>query len=260
MREAQQKVAVITGSTKGIGKAVAQSLAEQGVNVVITSRHLDHAQELAEEINRSGHNVVGFAFDITQHEHLDALLAQTVEHFGGLDILVNNAVSQNCLIPSGEFDDAQIAQTITENITHSYLLCQKSFPYLRQTQGNILNIGSVVVNRHLLGVPLYTLVKGAIIQMTKVLAAEWAAQGVRVNAINPGFVRTSAFADMGMTEQEIDQCYAFYADYQPLAGVGKPQSIAEAATFLTSSAAAFVTGAVLDIDGAYSVKGYSLSA
>ena len=252
-------VALITGSSKGIGKAIAQELISKGIRVVVTSRDLQFAQDVAHKIDVTGNGAIGMAFDICDVSALEKVIAQTIEHFGRLDILVNNAVSQDCLIPSAEFEPSKIMATITENISHSYLLCLAAYPYLKRSKGNILNIGSVVTNRYLLGLPLYGLIKGSMIELTKVLAAEWAKDDIRVNAINPGFTRTSAFSDLGMDESTVNACYDFYAKYQPLSGVGDPASIANAAVFLTTSSASLVTGSVLDVDGGYSIKGYELA-
>ena len=255
-----KSVALVTGSSKGIGKAIAQELVSKGMRVVVTSRDLQFAQDVAKKIDSTGDSAIGLAFDICDVMSLREVVSQTIEHFGRLDVLVNNAVSQDCLIPSAEFDQVKIMTTITENISHSYLLCLEAYPYLKRSKGNILNIGSVVTNRYLLGLPLYGLIKGSMIELTKVLAAEWAKDDIRVNAINPGFTRTCAFSDLGMDEDTVNACYDFYAQYQPLSGVGDPASIANAAVFLTATSASFVTGSVLDVDGGYSIKGYELAS
>jgi len=252
------KVAIVTGSTKGIGFGIAQALSISGANIIITSRTKSHAEETAANINAYGGNAVGINFDITKQEDLDHLVTETIKEFGQLDILVNNAVSQNCLIPSADFSDDKSITTITENLTHTYLLSQKAYPHLKKQKGSILNISSVITQRYLMGLPLYGIIKGALTQMTKVLAAEWACEGVRVNAINPGFIRTSAFKDMGLSDDLIKKSYHFYSQYQQLGGIGEPSKIGSAAAFLTSSEASFITGSILDVDGGYSTRGQEL--
>ena len=258
-KQHDKPVALVTGSSKGIGKAIAQEMVLNGMRVVVTSRDLQLAQKVAKNIDPTGDSAIGMAFDICDVSALGKVISQTLEHFGQLDILVNNAVSQDCLIPSADFEPSRIIKTITDNISHNYLLCLEAYPYLKKSKGNVLNIGSVVTNRYLLGLPLYGLIKGSMIELTKVLAAEWAKDDIRVNAINPGFTRTSAFSDLGMDEDTVNACYDFYAKYQPLSGVGDPVSIANAAVFLTTSSASLVTGTVLDVDGGYSIKGYELA-
>lgn len=251
-------VALITGSTKGIGRAIAFALAAKGNSVVITSRQQSHAEDVAATLKAAGHSALGLGFDLQDSSQLETLIQATIDHFGRLDTLVNNAISQTCLFPSGDYDDSQVITTITTNLTHTYLLCQKAFPLLKVQRGNILNIGSAVTRRHLLGLPLYSLVKRGLLATTQVLAAEWATAGVRVNAINPGFVRTQAFSDMGMDAESVAASYDFYDQYQPLSGTGNVEDIAHAASFLTSEEAGFITGAIVDIDGGYSNKGLAL--
>lgn len=256
--EDARPVAIVTGSTKGIGKGIAVALAAQGVRVVITGRSAERAEAMAHSIRCSGGTAVGLPFDIEQIADTDNLLSAANQIFGRLDILINNAVSQSCLIPSAEFTDHQIMTTLSTNINHTFLLCCKALPLLKQRQGCIVNIGSVIVNRHLQGLPLYGIVKGAINHMTKVLSAEWAGVKVRVNGINPGFIRSQALADLGLGESFAEEAYQYYADYQPLAGVGEPGAVADAVVFLALERARFITGAILDVDGGYSTKALSL--
>jgi len=251
-------VALITGSTKGIGRAIAFALAAKGHRVVITSRQQSHAEEVAATLNSAGQNALGLGFDLEDVSQLDTLIRAAIAHYGRLDILVNNAISQRCLFPSSDYGDEQVSTTITGNLTHTYLLCQKAFPHLKAQRGNILNIGSAVTRRHLLGLPLYSLVKRGLLATTQILAAEWASAGVRVNAINPGFVRTQAFSDMGMDAESVAASYDFYDQYQPLGGTGDVKDIAQAASFLTSEDAGFITGAIIDADGGYSNQGLAL--
>lgn len=254
----KKRVAIITGATKGIGKGIAIEFSKQGIAVVITSRDILRAQELVEEIVSEGGDAFAIAFNIENASHLDALIEQTVAHYGRLDILVNNAISQRCLLPSVDFVDQDIIQLLTYNITHNYLLCRKAYPHLRANAGCILNIGSVVAEKHMLGLQLYSLVKGAINQMTQVLASEWAQDNVRVNALNPGFVRTEAFHDLGVDAETIEQAYRFYGDYQPLSGVGIPKDVANAALFLTGTGASSITGALLNVDGGFKSRALNL--
>lgn len=248
------KVAIVTGATKGIGRAIAEKLAACGYNLVVTSRSLDSATNTARKLGNADNTAIGVSFDIENYADLNQLFQQTLDNFGRLDCLINNAVSQACLIPSADFSDEQTLAALNHNIGHCYLLAQKAYPLLQQSKGSIVNIGSVAANKHLLGLPLYGLVKGALQQMTHVLAAEWAASHVRVNIINPGFVRSQAFADLGMDNETINSAYAFYSQYQPLHGIVKAEAVADSVAFLVSENASAITGCSLDVDNGYSVQ------
>ena len=257
-RKPEKKIAIVTGSTNGIGKSIAQELAVHGNTVVITSSSIERSRNVADEINTRGAQALGLQFNIEKAVDLKSLIKDTIDAFGRLDILVNNALSQSCVLPLDTLSDEQIEFAFTSNITNTFLLTHLAYPYLRKSRGNIINIGSVIVNRHLLGLPVYSIIKGAILQMTKALAAEWAADGIRVNAINPGFIRTSAFSNLGMPEDLIEKSYDFYKNYHPLGRIGKPKEIGKIAAYLVSDNADLITGAVVDIDGGYSIQGSPL--
>lgn len=253
-----KRVAIVTGSSKGIGRAIAESLASRGDAVVITSRTQSHAEEVASDFVNRGHTAIGLGYDLENKNDIDILIQSALDRYGRIDTLVNNAISHNCLVPINGGEDSSILDAINVNLGHTYLLCCRCYSHLADNRGSIVNIGSIVSRRHLIGLPLYGWIKGSLISMTKVLASEWSSLGVRVNAVNPGFVRTSAFADMGMPPDLIDRSYELYAQMQPLAGVGVPEDISHAVDYLTSAEARFTTGAVLDVDGGYSVKGAEL--
>lgn len=254
----EARVAVVTGSTKGIGRSIAEQLATQGIQTVITSRDKEVAREAAKKLRSLGVKSLGLQFDIEKAEQCRRLIDDTVEAFGRLDILINNALSQNCLLPLHTLEDDQIQFALNTNISNTLLLCRAAYSHLKHTRGAIINIGSVVANRHLLGLPIYSIVKGSILQLTKVLAAEWAVDGVRVNAINPGFIRTTAFSELGMPDDIVEKSYEFYRTYHPLERIGQPAEVGMLAAYLASDDAKLITGTVVDIDGGYSVRGLPL--
>ena len=258
MNKITNKIAIITGSTKGIGHGIAKKLAEQGSTVVITSRDIDQARKVAGEFNTTYGEALGLQFNIEESDNLHSLIENTLDVFGHLDILVNNALSQSCALPLEALSDEQIGFAFTSNITNTFLLNRLAYPYLKKTRGNIVNIGSVIANNHLLGLPLYGIVKSAILHMTKVLAAEWATDGIRVNAVNPGFIRTNAFSELGMPNDVIDKSYDFYKNYHPLGRIGKSTEIGEMVAYLASEKASLITGAIIDVDGGYSIQGLPL--
>lgn len=255
---AQQKTALITGGGKGIGRGIADALAAQGYAVVVTSRDEQYARRVAGEIEAQGGKALGLPFSLENEADLESLIQGTIEAFGRLDVLVNNALTSYAATPPALLTRQQIHSAFTANINHVFLLSNLAYPHLRQSRGNIINIASVIVHRHLLGLPIYAIAKGALIQMTKVLAAEWASDGIRVNAINPGFTRTEMLANLDKPQEFIEKSYDFFKNYHALEEIGQPADIASIAAYLASDAAHLITGAVIDVDGGYSIRGLPL--
>ncbi len=252
-------VAIVTGSTKGIGRGIAECLARSGFAIVITSRKLADAENLALAIQEQGHTAIGLQFDLDNAESIDTLINSTIQHYGRLDVLVNNALSTSCVPDFQTLDAENINAAFTANITNNLLLTKSAQPHLLKTKGNVINIGSIVVNRPILGMTLYTMVKGAITQMTKSLAAEWAKDGIRVNCINPGFIRSSALEELGLPKEFIDKAYAHCEQFHPLENkIGEAEDVGNMAVYLASPQAKLVTGSIIEIDGGLSVQGISI--
>ena len=251
-------VALVTGSSKGIGRSIAETLAAKGYRVIVTSRGADAANEAAAQISQGGAEVTGIQFDIDDESSVRDLIANTHAKWGRLDVLVNNSPSAQLVLPAVNIEYQTLQTAITNGFTNTFFVTLQAFDLLKKSGGCVINIASSVTRRHLMGLAIYRIAKGALVEMTKTLAAEWASAGVRVNAINPGFIRTTAFSSMGMDDATIEKSYAFYDSYQPLGGVGKPEAIAEATAYLASKSAAMITGTILDVDGGYSVNGLPL--
>ncbi len=254
----KDKVAIITGSTAGIGGGIATTFAENGAKVVVTSRTIEGAQNKIVDIKRNGGDGLAIACNLESSSDMQALVEAAMDTYGRLDILVNNAVSHQTLPPSPIHDLTyeQLEAGINTNLTNILALTCKAYPYLKTDGGSVLNIGSAVVNQHMLGIPLYTIVKGAMSQMTKVLAYEWAPD-VKVNQINPGFTRTAAPKEIGIPDAEVDAFVESFRQFHPLDRVGDPQDIASAAYFLVSDQATWITGLEMNVDGGYSIRGTS---
>lgn len=256
---ANRKVAIVTGASKGIGKGIAQQLATNGTSVVVTSRTKGQAEQSAAEIRRVGGEALGVAFDLEDQDTLPDLIDTTIAHFGRLDCLVNNAMSTSCVPSIDNLSTKEITFAITANLTNILLLTQLARPHLRASQGNVLNIGSVVVNRHILGMPLYAIVKGGLVQMTKALAAEWAGEGIRVNCVNPGFIHSSSLDELNLPPQTLDAIEIHCQRFVPLGHrIGEPAEIANLAAYMASDAAKLMTGSVVNLDGGLSIQGFSM--
>lgn len=249
------KTAIVTGSTAGIGKAIAAALAQIGAHVIVTSRSSERANAEAEEIIRKGGQATPCVFDIDDPATIQPLVKKTAEISGRIDILVNNALSRASIAPPlFTMNYAALQAGVTANLTNVLALTLAAYPYLKESQGVVLNIGSAVINRHTTGVPLYTILKGALNQTTKVLASEWAGDGIRVNQINPGFVRTDSMATR-QSAANMKMMTEMFTKLHPLGRVGEVEDVASLATFLVSQQAEWITGASIDIDGGFSVQG-----
>lgn len=259
MSNIKRPVAIVTGSTKGIGRGIAETLAHNGYSVVITSRDENQADNIAMSLRECGFDATGFGFNLENTGDTEKLISQTIEHYGSLHVLVNNALSATCVPDMHILEDESIRHAITSNLTNTLLLTKKSKPHLAATKGTVINIGSAVVNRHALGMALYSMIKGAIVQMTKSLAAEWASNLVRVNCINPGFVYSSALEEFNVPKEIIASTYAHCEQFHPLGNkIGSPEDIGNLVLYLSSENANMVTGSIFDIDAGYSVQGITM--
>lgn len=251
----KDKTAVVTGSSGGIGKAIAVLFARLGAHVVVTSRAIGRAEEVCEEIRQDGGRATACIFDIDDPATISPLL-EAATASSGVDILVNNALSRPTIAPLflHDMEYSQLQAGVTANLTNVLALTMAAYPYLKRARGSVLNIGSAVVNRHTVGIPLYTILKGAVGQATRVLAAEWAGDGIRVNQINPGFVRTDTFSAR-QTAENIRMITEQFTKLHPLGRVGEAEDVAALAAFLVSDQAAWITGAMVDVDGGFSIQG-----
>lgn len=240
------KVALITGSTKGIGKAIAMRMAEQGARVVISSRNQDACDEVAAEINTAGGTAIGLACNINYQEQLAALVATTQQQLGKIDILVCNAALNPFFGPSQEIPDAAFDKVMHANIGSVHRLCQLVIPGMATAGG-----GAVIIVSSIGGLKgtdtlgAYAISKAADMQIARNLAVEWGPKNVRVNCIAPGLIRT----DFARALWENPDIYKATVANYPLRRIGEPDEIAGAAVFLASDAGSFTTGQTIVIDG-----------
>lgn len=239
------KVALITGASRGIGAAIAVRLAADGAKVVVNySKSEREANAVVSGITASGGQAVAVKADVGKPAEIPLLFAATIKAFGRLDILVNNAaIMQRTFLPdvTAESIDAHFNVNV-----RGYLLCVKHAAELMTTGGCIINLGSAISRMAYPGAVVYTATKGAIDVMTRVLAAELGPKGIRVNVLAPGSTRTDMNSEKsGKTKEEEKQEMAVTA----LRRIGEPEDIADAASFLASDDARWVTGTWLDVSG-----------
>lgn len=250
-RKLEGKTAVVTGSTKGIGRAIAQAFAREGAAVAVNSRNPDECKKVAAELERTGAYVVPIPADLSRSEEVRRLAREAEAALDGrVDILVNNA-GQPHVAPAVELAEADYRYTLDLNLTAYFLLSQEvARGMLARNSGVIVNVSSI---HGTTACPLrlaYCVSKAGVDMLTKVLAIEWADQGVRVNAIAPGYVYTEVVKALGAREV-LDRL----SRRTPMGRLGLPEEVAETAVFLASDAAAFITGSVLTVDGGWLAYG-----
>lgn len=242
------KVVFVTGATSGIGRACATSFAKHGARVVCIGRNLKALQDLANEITGVGSEGLMLAADLSRDAEANNAISQAITTLGGIDVLVNAAGH----ISNGTIENTSLQawdEMLNVNVRAIFNLMQKSLPSLIARNGNIVNISSVTGLRAFPGVLAYCVSKAALDQLTRCSALELATKGVRVNAVNPGVVRTEIHKRGGMN----DDSYAAFVEHSktthPLGRVGEPQEIADLVMFLASDRASWITGATYSIDG-----------
>ena len=238
MRRLENKIAIITGGGRGIGKAITHRYLDEGATVIIAELNEQFGKETADSIG--GHFV---KTDISDEDSVSSLFKYVKTKFSRLDILVNNAgILQDSTLK--KMDPSQFDSVININLRGTYL-CGKAAANIMVEQGSgvILNAASVVAHNGNFGQTNYVASKAGVIGMTKVWARELGRDGIRVNAIAPGFIKTEMTA--GMPEKII----RMMGDKVPLKRWGKPEDVANAYTFLASDLASYITGTVLNVDG-----------
>ncbi len=242
LQHLKDKVAVVTGASRGIGKAAALALATQGAKVVVNyARSSEAAEAIAQEINTAGGEAVALQADVSQSTEVDNLIKQTLDKFGRIDILVNNAgITKDTLLLRMKLEQWQAV--IDLNLTGVFL-CTKavSKTMLKQRSGRIINIASVAGQMGNPGQANYSAAKAGVIGFTKTVAKELANRGITVNAVAPGFIETDMTHDLKSDD---------IVKLIPLGRYGKPEEVAGTICFLAADpAAAYITGQVFNVDG-----------
>lgn len=244
------RTAIVTGGTKGLGLAMAEGLAEAGADVGIVSRNQDETQATADQIAQAtGRKARGYRCDVTVAADVDGLVEQVLADFGRIDILVNNAgVNIRGSIDSLTLEEFTQVQNI--NVVGPWLMCKAVGKHMvAQGYGRVVNIGSTLSIIALPGRTPYASSKGAIWQMTRALALEWAPHGITVNCMMPGPFAT----EMNQSLMDDPQAYKDFIAKIPLGRWGDLEEIKGLALFLASDASSFVTGAGVTIDGGWTV-------
>jgi len=242
------KVAIVTGSSRGIGRAIAEGLAQHGATVVISSRKQDACEEVAKAINdaHGQQRAIAIAASISDKDALQSLVDETKQRLGKIDILVCNAASNPYYGPMAGITDDQFRKILDNNVIANHWLVQMAAPdMLERGNGSIIIVSSVGGLTSSTVIGAYNISKAADLQLVRNLAAEFGPKGVRVNAIAPGLVRT----DFARALWENPEILKRVTSVAALKRIGEPKELAGAAIFLASDAASFVTGQTLVVDG-----------
>jgi len=244
------KVALITGGSRGLGKAMAQALAEAGAAVAICSRSAGQVRDAAQELAEiTGATVRGYPCDVTDPEQVEGLVAQVLDAFQHIDILINNA-GINIRGPIEDLTLEQFQQVQDINVKGVWLMCRAVAPHMKaRRSGRVINIGSTLSIISLPDRTPYASSKGAVLQMTRTLALEWAPYNITVNAMLPGPFAT----EMNLPLLNDPERYEAFVNMIPLHRWGELEEIGGLALFLASDASSFCTGAAITIDGGWTV-------
>jgi NAD(P)-dependent dehydrogenase (short-subunit alcohol dehydrogenase family) len=242
------KTAIVTGASRGIGEVIAKGFAEAGADVVLVSRNIAALEEVAKEIEKTGRRALPISADIGNPKEVEGIVEKTLKVFPRIDILVNNAGISPVLKKAEEMDLKEWEEIVRVNLTGTFLCCQATGKVMIKQGGgkiiNMISVGAVVAFPRQIG---YCATKGGILQLTKVLAVEWARHNIQVNAIGPAYLETELTKKMRESKiisQDLLQ-------RTPVGRFGKPEEIVGAAVYLASSASSYMTGQTVFVDGGW---------
>jgi len=243
----QNKTALITGATKGIGRAIVEEFVQHKVNIIAVARNKEELQTLAKEFN-----VESIQADVSKYADLNKIVAYVQQKYTSLDILINN-VGTNIRKKTHEYSDEEFKFLFDTNLKSAYELSRKLQPLLKAANGaSIVNVASTAGLEYVRTGVIYGMTKAAMIQMTRYLSVEWAEDKIRVNAIAPWYIRTP------LAEQVL-QNKTYYEEVMsrtPMKRVGEPAEVAGTVAFLCMPASGFITGQCISVDGGFGVYGF----
>jgi NAD(P)-dependent dehydrogenase (short-subunit alcohol dehydrogenase family) len=241
----KNKVALITGASRGIGEATAKGLAQAGADLAIASRKLPDLEKVAEEVKKTGRKCLPVAAHIGKVEEINNLVASVLQEFGKIDILVNNAATNPTMAQAIDIDDRAWDSIMNLNLKGLFFLSQAVAKVMREKGGGkIVNVASIAgITPDIL--PVYSISKAGVIMATKVMAQQWAPYNIRVNAIAPGLTKTRFSEALWRNDQILQAAMS----RTPMARPAEPGEMVGAIIYLASDASSYVTGQVIAIDG-----------
>ena len=244
------KVAIVTGASKGIGESIARGMAEFGAKVVISSRNQDAVDAVATTFQEDGLEATGIACHVGETEQLQQLVDKTMEKYGRIDIIVNNAATNPVYAPIDKVESSAFDKIMSVNVKSPFAFANMVYPIMKkQGNGSIIHISSVAGKRPDDKLGIYSVSKAALIMLTQSQAKEWGQDGIRVNAICPGLIQTKFSAALWQNEKILKNV----ENHLPLRRMAQPDEMAGFALFLASDASSYCTGGVFEADGGHMV-------
>ncbi len=244
----KEKIAIITGASKGIGKSIAYYLGDAGAQVIVSSRKQAAVDEVANELKAKGIKATAIACNVGNLEEIQQLVDKTIHQFGKIDVIVNNAAANPVYGPVENTEEWAFDKIMNVNVKGPFELCKKALPYMSKG-GSIINISSIGGVTPEPAIGIYSVSKAALISLTKVMAKEWGPKGIRANAICPGLIKTKFSEALWSNEKVTERMLK----HLPISRIGTPEDIAALTLFLASDASGYVTGSVYNADGGYLV-------
>lgn len=246
----QGKVALVTGASKGIGEAIAHALAAAGASVVVNSRKQDDIDTVVSAIKANGGEAYAIAGNVGKDAEALQIIEKTIEKYGRLDILINNAAANPVYGPVLECESWAFDKIMEVNVKAPFNLSKLAFPYMKNSGGgSIVNISSIEGLTPDEGLGIYSVSKAALNMLTKVCAKEWGVDNIRVNSICPGFIKTKFSEALWSNEQWVKM----FMKMVPIKRIGSPEEMAALALFLASDASSYCTGGIFTADGGLTI-------
>lgn len=244
------KVALVTGASKGIGEAIARRLGKHGAKVVVSSRKQEAVEQVANDFRKEGIVAAAFACNTGIPAELEQLVQKTAATFRGIDILVNNAGTNPSYGPAETLDLKAFDKTLEVNLRGPFYLSQLVYPLMKaRNGGSIINISSVEGITPSEQMSAYCMSKAGLNMATKVMAKEWGKDGIRVNAICPGYIKTKLSQSIWSDEENLQKVL----NHQILPHIGEPDDLSGIVLLLASNEGAYFTGSIISVDGGYTV-------
>lgn len=255
MKRFENKVVLVTGAASGIGRAVTIAFGKEGASVAVADLDRDGGEDTVRSIKDLGVDSFFVHADIAVPADVEAMVREVADRFGGLDVAVNNAGIEGELASTADYPIEGWKRVLDVNLTGAWLSMKYEIPELRRRGGGaIVNVASILGLVGFANAPAYTAAKHGLVGLTKVAAIEYAPEGIRINAVCPGFIETPMVMDRGVAAGSNPEAYAQIAALHPIGRLGTPAEIAAAILWLSSEEATFVAGHALVADGAYTAR------